>query len=90
MPLNNNYSEDGYWMDMNKDQFNKSLADSNLTIMNKHNELQNNKPSLTSNEHIKFWKPNLFQRFAYWLGIVKDPRYDGKDVNHINTMKSGN
>ncbi len=30
---------------------------------------------------IKMWKPNLIQRFMYWTGLFKDPRYDGKKVD---------
>lgn len=31
--------------------------------------------------NVRFWKPNLFQRVAYYLGIMKDPRYNGKKFN---------
>lgn len=32
--------------------------------------------------------PSLFKRFMYWIGIMKDPRYDGKKTNpcHFDEM----
>ena len=30
---------------------------------------------------INYWKPNIFQRFMYWIGLMKDPRYNGKKLN---------
>lgn len=30
---------------------------------------------------VRYWKPNLFQRFMYWVGLMKDPRYNGKKMD---------
>ena len=30
---------------------------------------------------IKFWKPNIFQKIIYRLGVQKDPRYNGSKVD---------
>ena len=32
----------------------------------------------------KIWKPSLFQRFMYWLGLMKDPRYNGKKMSNYH------
>ena len=29
-------------------------------------------------KRIKYWKPNIIQRMLIKLGIIKDPRYNGK------------
>tara|TARA_R110000850_G_C9704278_1_gene440460 strand:+ start:98 stop:295 length:198 start_codon:yes stop_codon:yes gene_type:complete len=31
---------------------------------------------------IKFYKPNIFKRFMYWLGIMEE-KYDGKKFNYM-------
>ena len=33
--------------------------------------------------NVRFWKPNLLQRFMYWLGLKKDPRYNGKRTRFV-------
>ena len=36
-------------------------------------------------KEIKFWKPNIIQRFLYWIKAVKDPRFNGKKFpRHIH------
>ena len=39
--------------------------------------------------NIHFWKPNWFQRLMYWLGLWKDPRYNGKKLNLTNEDEVG-
>lgn len=31
---------------------------------------------------IKAWKPNLFQKLIYALGIAKDPRFNGSKLDY--------
>ena len=33
---------------------------------------------------IKIWKPNVFQKLIYALGIVKDPRFNGRKLDYAN------
>ena len=46
---------------------------------------QKSKVIFVENENGKFniqiWKPNFIQRFLYWIGIAKDPRYNGKKLD---------
>lgn len=32
---------------------------------------------------ISIWKPNVLQRFFYWVGLLKDPRFNGKYKNRF-------
>ena len=43
----------------------------------------------TGANEIKCWKPNLFQRLAYWIGITKDPRYNGKKLDYYHFDEAG-
>lgn len=38
---------------------------------------------------IKYCKPNLVQRFLYWTGILKDPRYNGKKLDRCLHDEAG-
>jgi hypothetical protein len=40
-------------------------------------------------KEIKFKKPSLIKRFIYWLGIKKDPRYDGSKVKFYTIDAAG-
>tara|TARA_R110002020_G_scaffold254511_2_gene468217 strand:- start:738 stop:950 length:213 start_codon:yes stop_codon:yes gene_type:complete len=39
--------------------------------------------------NIHFWKPNIIQRFLYWIGILKDPRYNGKKLDWTKIDEAG-
>jgi len=39
--------------------------------------------------HIQVWKPNCIQRFLYWIGLVKDPRYNGKKLDWTTLDERG-
>ena len=39
--------------------------------------------------NVHFWKPNWFQRLMYWLGLWRDPRYDGKKANWMHEDEAG-
>lgn len=38
---------------------------------------------------IRIWKPNLIQKFMYWTGILKDPRYNGKKLDWTKNDEAG-
>lgn len=38
---------------------------------------------------IKYWKPNWFQRLGYWIGVQKDPRYNGDKTSCIELDQIG-
>jgi hypothetical protein len=38
---------------------------------------------------IRVWKPNLFQRFAYCIGMMQDPRYNGKKMSYYHFDEVG-
>lgn len=42
------------------------------------NSWENYEIRIRNRDFIYYWKPNLLQRFFYWIGIFKDPRYNGK------------
>jgi hypothetical protein len=35
------------------------------------------------------YRPNLFMRFLYWTGLLKDPRYNGKKFDHVSFDEYG-
>ncbi len=39
--------------------------------------------------NIQIWEPNLIQRFLYWLGVTKDPRYNGKKIDWMCCDEAG-
>ena len=43
----------------------------------------------TGAKRIKFWKPNLIQKFMYWIGAAKDPRYNGKKIDFYHLDEVG-
>lgn len=46
-----------------------------------HNSKGIAKPMLAAGAKIKYWKPNLLQKLMYRIGLMKDPRYNGKKLD---------
>jgi hypothetical protein len=44
---------------------------------------------IQTTKKIKFWKPNLFQKLMYRIGLMKDPRYNGKKTNRYIHDEAG-
>lgn len=40
-------------------------------------------------EPIRYWKPGLLQRILYFLRLMRDPRYDGKDFDWTKVDERG-
>lgn len=49
--------------------------------MNEEQNSNNANTLLAVGAKIKFWKPNIFQKLMYRIGLMKDPRYNGKKLN---------
>ena len=47
------------------------------------------KSMLAEGAKIKFWKPNLFQKLMYRIGLMKDPRYNGKKMDWVKYDEFG-
>lgn len=44
---------------------------------------------LSAFARIKYWKPNLLQKLMYRIGLMKDPRYNGKKMDWVKYDELG-